>query len=497
MRLNRRRFLKTSGLALSAAGMSWSARPSHAEDTEDIEDLRVAVVGVRGRGVNHLQGLADNVVAICDADMKILSVRGKETEKSTERKIELFSDYRKLLERDDIDAISIAAPNHQHAIIAIAACQAGKHVYVEKPVSHNIWEGRQLVSAAERYGRVVQCGTQGRSSRSIGEAVKFVRSGELGRIEYVIGTCYKPRKSIGKLKYPLKLPKHVDFELWCGPAEKQPIYRPSLHYDWHWDYNTGNGDLGNQGAHQVDIARWFLGESGLPQRVISVGGRVGYEDAGDTPNTQVVFYDYERAPFIFEVRGLPKSKQDWPNWDESMDAYRGVGIGVVVQCEKGYVGVSSNYGIAVALDNKDQEIKRWADGMEHHYRNWLVACAASDPGKLNAPILEGHHSSALCHAGNISHRLGERKPIGEIVSDLESHQVGDLMMDAVNRMVDHLKKNEIKLEKEQFVSGAVLEIDASAERFREHDAANLLLTRHYREPFVVPDMSQEVATAAT
>jgi predicted dehydrogenase len=402
-----------------------------------------------------------------------------------------------LLDRNDIDAVSIATPNHQHAIIAIAACQAGKHVFVEKPISHNIWEGRQLVSAAERYGRVVQCGTQARSSRSIAQAVEFVHSGKLGKIEYVIATCYKPRKSIGKLKYPLKLPEHVDFDLWCGPAEKRPIYRPTLHYDWHWDYNTGNGDLGNQGVHQVDIARWFLGEHGLPKRVVSVGGRVGYEDAGDTPNTLVVLYDYARAPLLFEVRGLPKSKQDWPAWEDSMDTYRGVGVGVVVQCEKGYVCVSNHYGIAVALDNDDNELTKWVDGMDDHYRNWLVACAANDPNRLNGPILEGHYSSSLCHAGNISHRLGQRKPLDEIVSELNSHHMGDLMLDSIDRMAQHLANNEVDLKQEQLVSGAVLEIDAEAERFRDHDQANMMLTRDYREPFVVPDMSQELATAAT
>jgi predicted dehydrogenase len=493
MHCNRRHFLQASGLALSAAGVHCLAPKSFAEETNDIQPLRVAVIGVRSRGVNHLEGLVDNVVAICDVDKMVLAQRAKEFEARTEREIESFSDYRRLLGRDDIDAVSIATPNHTHAMIAVAACQAGKHVYVEKPVSHNIWEGRQLVSAAERYGRVVQCGTQARSSKSIADAVEFVRSGTIGDIQSVIGTCYKPRKSIGQLKSPLEIPPHVDFDLWCGPAEKRPIYRPSLHYDWHWDFNTGNGDLGNQGIHQVDIGRWFLGEPGLPRRVISVGGRLGYEDAGDTPNSQVVLYDYERAPFVFEVRGLPKSKQDWPQWEQSMNKYRGIQIGVIVQCEHGYVTLSNDYGSVVALDHDDHKIKEWNSGMGHHYRNWLAACAAGDNSLLHAPIMEGHLSSALCHTGNISHVLGERLVKSEIVADLQTHDVGDVMLDSVDRLLHHLQRNDVNLTEQQLRLGTVLEIDGEHERFLDNDDANALLTRNYREPFVVPDLSQEVA----
>ena len=183
-----------------------------------------------------------------------------------------------------------------HALIAIAAAQAGKDVYVEKPASHDIWEGRQMVQAARQNNRIMQCGTQSRSSTSLKEAVAFVHGGELGKIQYALGTCYKPRPSIGKLDKPLAIPSTIDYDLWCGPAAKEDLYRPNLHYDWHWDFNTGNGDMGNQGIHQMDIARWFLGEDALAPRVISIGGRLGYEDAGNTPNTQIVYLDYPSRP---------------------------------------------------------------------------------------------------------------------------------------------------------------------------------------------------------
>ena len=185
-----------------------------------------------------------------------------------------------------------------------------------------------MVAAAKRYDRIIQCGTQSRSSPSLRQAVAFVRSGQLGKIQYALGTCYKPRPSIGKSDQPFQFPSHVNRDLWLGPASDEPFYRPTKnskgsynpHYDWHWDFNTGNGDMGNQGIHQMDIARWFLGEDSLAPRVISIGGRLGYDDDGNTPNTQVTYFDYPNAPLIFETRGLPRSKAAQQKWASSMDA---------------------------------------------------------------------------------------------------------------------------------------------------------------------------------
>ena len=365
MPVSRRNFIATSAATVASASLA-GVHQSFAANNRP--DLRIAVIGVKGRGMSHVGGVGNHLVAICDVDAEILQERAAQIKEKLHRPVETFSDYRKLLERKDIDAVSIATPNHTHSLIAIAAAQAGKDVYVEKPVSHNIWEGRQLVAAAKKYDRIIQSGTQSRSSEALQQAVKFVRGGQLGKIQYALGTCYKKRSSIGKLEQPLVIPSTLDYDLWCGPAEKRGLMRSRIHYDWHWDFNTGNGDMGNQGIHQMDIARWFLGEDKLAPRVISIGGRLGYEDAGDTPNTQVVFQDYANAPLIFETRGLPRSKagqlDDWPH---SMDSYRGSKVGVLVQCEGGYVFVPSSYKEVYAYDTQGKIVKEWhCSGTPHH-----------------------------------------------------------------------------------------------------------------------------------
>jgi predicted dehydrogenase len=233
-------------------------------------------------------------------------------------KVTGYTDMRKLFDDKSIDAVSIATPNHWHALASIWAIQAGKDVYVEKPVSHCVWEGRQIVKAARKYGKIVQTGTQSRSSREgIAAAVKYVQEGNLGKILLSRGLCYKRRGSIGKSEGEQPIPESIDYDLWCGPGPKGPLMRQKLKYDWHWTWDYGNGDLGNQGIHQKDNARWFLGEMELSPSVWSVGGRLGYEDDGETANTQIIYHGYEKAPLIFEVRGLPENKDS-----KNMDKYK-------------------------------------------------------------------------------------------------------------------------------------------------------------------------------
>ncbi len=200
--------------------------------------------------------------------------------------------------------------------------QAGKDVYVEKPVSHNVWEGRQLVKAADTHQSIIQMGVQSRSAIGLAAALEWLKDEPLGKIQYARGLCYKPRPSIGQAEGPLPIPEQIDFDLWCGPASNGAIHRKKLHYDWHWVWNTGNGDLGNQGIHQMDIARRFLGEDALSPKVFSVGGRLGYVDDGETPNSMFIFHDYEKAPLIFEVRGLPEKtgSNQWTNIAEPASA---------------------------------------------------------------------------------------------------------------------------------------------------------------------------------
>jgi predicted dehydrogenase len=498
MAINRREFVQSTlgaAAALGAVRVSRAAAPSW-------KDIRIAVIGFNGRGRDHIKAWGPQVVALCDCDSQVLQSKLAEVKKSVKHEVDGYADYRKLLESKNIDAVSIATPNHTHSLIAIAAIQAGKYVYCEKPVSHNIWEGRQLVAAARKHNAIVQTGTQSRSFQAIQDAVAFVRSGELGNIRYSHGLCYKPRVPIGKSTTPFKFPEVIDKDLWLGPAADEVFYRPEIsttgkynpHYDWHWDFNTGCGDLGNQGIHQMDIARWFLGEQGLAPRVISLGGRVGYDDAGNTPNTQLVVHDYPKAPLIFEVRGLPKSKAyqgSRATWENSMDKYRGVQIGNIVQCDKGYVALTSDYANATAFDNSGQVIKKFTGGGDH-YRNFLEAVEANDRSRLHAEIREGHVSSALCHAGNVPYRIGKKAKAEAIA---EQFAGSDMLSTLLDRMLSHLRANGVEVDKEELLAVSPwVGIDPKTENFVGNDDAQALRARSVqRKPFEVPDIERETA----
>jgi predicted dehydrogenase len=492
-RQSRRTFLKqAAGAAAAFSVLPMSAR------ADVNSQIRIAVVGFNGRGKSHIDGFRDQLVALCDCDSKVLGQTADAFHKKHGRQLDQISDYRQLLDRKDIDAISIATPNHTHSLIAIAAAQAGKDVYVEKPVSQRVWEGRQLVNASDKYQRIIQCGTQARSHESIRQAVDYVHSGKLGRIDYIVGTCFKPRMAIGKSDRPLVIPKHIDYELWCGPAAKVELFRPERnsqgdynpHYDWHWDYNTGCGDMGNQGIHQMDIARWFLGAPALSPSVVSFGGRLGYEDAGNTANTQVVLHDYPGAPIIFETRGMPSSKaarKDPGTWASSMDKYRGSQVGVVVQCENGAVVCTSKYDEVKVFGPDGEEIKTFRGGGEReHFRNFLTAVRSRKRSDLHADVLDGHISSALCHTGNISHLLGEPRTAKEILASADKHQ---RLQESLERMFAHLRANEVDIDKPAITAGVWLEMDPATERFTNNAAANELLRREDRKPFVVPEIA--------
>ncbi len=479
MSFSRRSFLKQS--ALATTGVFYIAKTSWAKSPGD--SINVAVVGFGGRGGSHISGykkLKDegvNVAALCDVDSNVLNkgLKGFDKEKI---KVTPYTDIRKLLENKDIDAISIATPNHWHALGTIWAVQAGKDVYVEKPVSHNVWEGRQMVKAARKYNKIVQTGTQSRSSREgIYEAVKWVQGGNLGKILLSRGLCYKRRASIGETEGAQAIPDTIDYDLWCGPAPKTELTRKKLHYDWHWTWNYGNGDLGNQGIHQMDIARWFLGEMELAPSVWSVGGRLGYKDDGETANTQIVYQGYEKAPLLFEVRGLPENKDS-----KNMDKFKGAGVGVIVECEGGYVTVP-NYTSATAYDKDGKEIKKWS-GADDHFKNFINACRSRRIDDLHADILEGHLSSALCHTGNISYRLGQQQSPDEIKEQIKAEPFAS---DTFERMKEHLAKNDVDVSKDKLTLGPILKMDPKTERFLGNDKADAMLKGKYREPFVVPE----------
>ncbi len=479
-RWSRRDFLKTTiqfaGAATIAPVAAWAAAA-----TEEVskrvgpnDRLHVAVMGVHGQGRSHVRQLLRQddveITAICDPDPTVGEKAVKTVEEKTGKKPAFEKDIRKVLEDKSLNAITIATPNHWHSLAAIWAVQAGKDVYVEKPVSHNVSEGRRLVEAAGKYGRIVQTGTQSRTQKATREAIEFLHAEKLGKIRTAYALCYKRRKSIGKVQGKGEVPPGVDYNLWLGPAPKKPVGRKRFHYDWHWFFDYGNGDLGNQGIHQMDIARWGLNKPELAQSVISIGGRLGYEDDANTPNSLVTALDYGDRQLIFEVRGLESEK------------FHRTKVGNVFACENGYV-VWYGYGNVVAYDLKGNEVKKFSGGGDH-MRNFLDAARSRDRSTLNAEILEGHLSSALCHLGNISYQLGTpkrfkaaAKPFGD---DPDTK-------DACERLQAHLTDNGVDLRTTRITLGKRLAIDPISETFKGSRQANALLTREYRKPFVVPE----------
>lgn len=491
MKTNRRDFLRRSaaaGTALALPGglLSLRGAPAPGSVLGANGDIRVAVVGFNSRGMDHINGFRKlpgvRLVALCDVDRTVLD---REATRLADdgNPVATYTDVRKLLESKEVDAIATATPNHWHALISIWACQAGKDVYVEKPVSHNAWEGRQIVHAARQYNRIVQTGTQSRSNPGLQEAVAWIRDGNLGDITLVRGLCYKPRQSIGKVSGPTPVPDTVDYDLWCGPAPMEPLMREKLHYDWHWVFSTGNGDLGNQGIHQMDIGRWVLGENHLSPLVFSVGGRFGYVDDGNTPNTQIVYHGYAKAPLIFEVRGLPRSQEfhDPKAWGQNMDDFRGARVGVIVECRNGTLVIPS-YDSAIAYDRDGNEVKRFKGGADH-YANFIAAVRSRNAGTLNAEILEGHLSSALCHTGNVSYRMGETLAPGAI---RERFQELPEMAESFDRMAAHLTANGVDLTASPITLGAFLKMDPASEQFEKNREANHQLAGAYRKGFEVP-----------
>lgn len=475
--MNRRDFLHNSALFAGVAGVGLggdllAAKEKAKKKQAPSDTLRVAVIGVRGRGNSHVSGLANRngciVTTICDADSAVIGKAMKAVEKRQGKAPKFEQDIRKVVEDQNIDIISIATPNHWHALASIWAIQNGKDVYVEKPVSHNVSEGRRIVEAARKHGRICQTGTQIRSMPGIRQAIKFIHDGKLGKVKVARALCYKRRKSIGDVTKPQPIPKSIDYDLWCGPAPKKPLMRQKLHYDWHWIWDYGNGDLGNQGIHQMDVARWALGKQQLSNKVISVGGRFGYKDDGETANTQICVFDYGDSQLIFEVRGLETQK------------YKGAGVGNIIHCEEGYV-VFPSYGSATAYTNGGEKIKSFGGGSDH-FSNFVKAVRSRKVSDLNADIEDGHLSSALCHLGNISYRLGDEVGFGQRSALKGNEAAGETF----ERMVKHLKDNKISLEETKYRMGQSLTLNPKEETFVDNSEANTMLTREYRKGFEVP-----------
>jgi len=447
--LNRRKFLKTSALALGAGLISRAALPASAQPVGANGAIRLGIIGLgRKGGRGHIEMILKTpgvrLAAICDVDPRVLAER-KETLSHENVAVFATTDARKLLERADVDAVVIASPNHWHALQTVWACEAGKDVYVEKPISHNPWEGMQMVRAAARYGRVVQTGTQMRSDIAMPQVIEYLRSGEIGKILWVHSLCYKFREGIGR-KLPW-YPDWLDYDMYCGPAPVVPLVRDELHYDWHWQWDTGNGDLSNLGIHEFDVGRWVAGHAGGPRRVLSLGGRFAFNDSGETPNTQLTVFDYPGLPVILENRVLPAKPGV-----RYTDHVQGVRQGIFVQCEGG--SFAGRYGGAI-YDKDGKKIKSFqGDGGEDHMANFVSAVRSRQTATLKAPLETGRVSTSPCHFGNISYRLGRSATLAQAHAAIESVPASGALLDSVAK---HLAVHGVPVEEPVFTVGPWLE----------------------------------------
>lgn len=469
---NRRKFLKTS-LALAGSTFAISGTKSSGNILGANDRVRIAVAGLHGRGKSHMDAFAKmkdvEVTYLVDPDQRQYDAAIKRVHGIAGNTPKTVTDIRTALEDSNVDAISVATPNHWHALMTIWACQADKDVYVEKPCSHNVHEGRIAVEAARKHDRIVQHGTQSRSSGKWAQIMDVIKSGHYGQLKVSRGICYKRRPSIG-FKKPKTPPSDLDFNIWLGPAQEQPYHENLVHYNWHWFWDTGNGDIGNQGVHQMDIARWGIPGATLPKSVISLGGRFGYEDQGQTANTQVTVFDYGPTQLIFEVRGLVPS-----NRVTNMFHFED---GTIKDDGKFYANGSDK---GEALPKADSS-RGPGSG---NFGNFIAAVRSRKVGDLNADILEGHYSSALCHLANVSYRLGTDVPFSTHAAQLKGNQAAEETLD---RTAEHLSKdNAIVLDGLNYRLGRFLEVDAADEMIVGDAAANQMLTRNYREPFVVPE----------
>lgn len=479
--MNRRTFIRqTAALALAGAARSAWARPIGANDA-----IRLAVIGLNGVGAEHINTFMAEpgvrIVALCDVDPVILA---RETDKLKAKNVPVFAttEAREVIARDDVDVVVIATSNHWHALLMIWACQAGKDVYVEKPVSHVIWEGAQMVAAAEKYGRVVQAGTILNSDPCHLQAADYIKSGKLGRVLWIHGFNYKLRPSIG-LRRPW-YPSHLDYDRYCGPAPVRPLARNQLHYDWHWSWDTGNGELGNMGAHLMGLTLLF-GDKAMPRSVTSIGGRYVVEDAAETPNCQLVLYDFPSIPMVCELRGLPARPGV-----KYMDERHGLRTGIAVHCEHGYY--AGWLGGAIR-DNDGREIVRFVgDGGAGHFSNFLAAVRSRRTDRLAAPITHGHRAATFCHLGNISHRIGRRTDPDEIKAAVERSPNAPAIWD---RLVQHLTVHGVSLRPDSMTLGGEVVPGTALEEIAEVrgpcaprlETARDLIRGTPRPPYCIPE----------
>ena len=471
---NRRNFLKTS-FAAAGATFAISGTKSSGNILGANDRIRVAVAGIHGRGKSHMGEFAKmkgvEVSYLVDPDSRLFGDAVKRIKGIAGNSPKTVTDIREVLDDKNVDVVSIATPNHWHSLMTIWACQAGKDVYVEKPCSHNIHEGRIAVETARKYDRIVQHGTQQRSSSSRASEIAAVHSEKYGKLLVSKAYCCKPRWSIG-FKQTEAPPKELDFNIWLGPAPEQPYHGNLVHYNWHWFWDTGNGDTGNQGVHEMDIARWAIKDATLPTHVWSLGGRFGYEDQGETPNTQLTGFEFGDVLLLFETRGLVGKHE---GFDKIVANEYYTSEGMI----RDGMFYPDNGGKPEPISRPEVHVNPGGP-----FGSFIHAVRSRNVGELNADILKGHYSSALCHLCNISYRLGKQVPFNKRSQKLgENKQV----VDAFNNCRENLKAVGVDLKQATYQLGRSLNFDPKTEKFIGDKQANELLTRNYRKGFAVPD----------
>ena len=471
--ITRRQFLENSILAAAAAAaIPGPLRAAEHRASSANDKITAAIIGCGIRGKQHADELAKlpdcEIAYVCDPDRDRAAEVAAHLVAKNRPQPKAVQDLRVILEDKSVAAVFIATPNHWHALAAIWAMQAGKDVYVEKPVSHNISEGRRIVQAARKLNRICQGGTQNRSNGPLAEAIKYIHDGKLGEVKLARSIVYGRRDSIGGPTH-CEIPPSVDYNLWLGPAAMVPLTRPKFHYDWHWFWNTGNGELGNNNIHSTDVCRWGLGVTGLGRAVISYGGRLGYTDAAETPNTQVVIHDFGGKTIVTETRGL-KTEPFNPNFKGGWVFY-------------GTEGIIAGESL---FDLEGKLVRTFQGRTESHFANFLEAVRSRKVSELHADILETHQSTALCHVGNISYRLGQPASPGEIQKELGQLKVHEQVLETFERTRKHLVENNVDLDKSKLTLGPLLQLDSDKEKFAHDPTADALLTRDYRKPFLMP-----------
>jgi len=487
-RQTRRTFLKRAaatagvGAGFAIAGTKASGKILGANDT-----IRLGVAGIHGRGGSHISAFAPmdgvDVTCLIDPDTRLYKSKIGQVESKGGNTPKCVQDVREALDDKNLDAISIATCNHWHGLMTFWACQAGKDVYVEKPCSHNVFEGRQCVRAAEKYKRIVQHGTQSRASEGWARQVAAVASGKYGKLLVSKGWASKPgrgRRSIGfaEIKDP---PPELDYNLWLGPAPMQPYHENLVHYNWHWFWDTGNGEIGNQGVHQMDIARWAIPGGRFPRSVISMGGRwvdePDYKDQAQTPNCQLTVMDFGGPLLVFEVIGLV----EWAGVDGKKYPRK---VGNEFFLEEGVIkgGKFYPYGSDEGEDLPEVDFEK---GRGDIFENFIACVRSRDRSKLYADITEAHPSAACCHLGNISYRLGEQVPGTTRPGVLQEHEEVGKSFDAILQTVKGTLG--LDLTKSTYQLGPKLEFNPETEKFVDSPEADKLLTRDYRKPFVVTE----------